>query len=157
MRFSIVPYRSQRFQYITYFKRASTRRTAGTLAGGGYTAMKIPFMYSFSGNCAASVHISMCLWTMSDLYIPIGPPICLQQNRQIDRGNTVSVYINRSQTLECGNCDCGRAIPFLGLFFPNFPDCFFAVIAATWHNYPFYRHYLSSFWFATVAAKVPVF
>jgi hypothetical protein len=29
-------------------------------------------------------------------------------------------YINRSQTHECGNWDCGRAIPFLGIFVSNF-------------------------------------
>ncbi len=45
-------------------------------------------------NC--HVHVSV-----SDLYISrIGPHILLQQNRQIDRGN---VYVNRSQTHECGN------------------------------------------------------
>ncbi len=48
-------------------------------------------MYSFSGNCAASVpnfHIHV---SVSDLYIPkICPHIFLQQNRQIHRGN---IYI----------------------------------------------------------------
>ncbi len=39
----------------------------------------------------------------------------LQQNRQIVRKNT----INCSQTHECGNWDCGHAIPFLGSFFSN--------------------------------------
>jgi hypothetical protein len=38
---------------------------------------------------------------VSDLYIPkICPHISLQQNRQIDPGNTV-VYINLSQIYEC--------------------------------------------------------
>jgi hypothetical protein len=27
--------------------------------------------------------------------------------------------VNRSQTHECGNWDCGRAIPFLGIFVSN--------------------------------------
>jgi hypothetical protein len=54
------------------------------------TATKIPFMYSFSGNCAASVphfHIHV---SVSDLYIPrIGPQSAyfLKQNNRIDPGN----------------------------------------------------------------------
>ncbi len=48
------------------------------------TATKIPFIYSFSWNCANSVPIS----TFSNLYIPtIGPHISLQQNRQAYPGN----------------------------------------------------------------------
>jgi hypothetical protein len=53
------------------------------------TAMKIPFLYSFSGNCAASVSIStfMCL-SVSDLFIPrIGPHISCIRIGQIDGGN----------------------------------------------------------------------
>ncbi len=56
----------------------------------------------------------------------------LQQNRQIHRGN---VHINRSQTHECGNWDCGRAIPFLGIFVSNFRYWFFAVHRYTQKNF----------------------
>ncbi len=47
---------------------------------------------------------------MSDLYIPtIDLPILLQEIRR-----PILEYINRSQTLECGNWDWGRAIPRKG-------------------------------------------
>ncbi len=36
-------------------------------------------------------------------------------------------YINPSQTHECGNWDCGREIPFLGIFVSNFRYYFFEV------------------------------
>jgi hypothetical protein len=36
-------------------------------------------------------------------------------------------HINRSQTHENGHWDCGRAIPFLGIFVSNFWYWFFAV------------------------------
>ncbi len=48
----------------------------------------------------------------------------LQQNWQIGRGN---IYINCSHTHECGNWDCGRAIPFLRIFVSNFRYWFFAL------------------------------
>ena len=67
-----------------------------------YTATKIPFIYSFSGNSAASAPIStfMCLWA---IYIVPGSVR--------DRSWK---YINCSQTHECGNWDWGPDISFLG-------------------------------------------
>ncbi len=44
----------------------------------------------------------------------------LQKNRQVDRGNVGTLRINSSQTHECGNWYCGRAIPILGIFVSNF-------------------------------------
>ncbi len=34
-------------------------------------------------------------------------------------------YINRSQKQECRNWDCGRAVPFLGIFVLNYWYCVF--------------------------------
>jgi hypothetical protein len=49
--------------------------------------------------------------SVSDLYIlRIGPYIFLQP------ADRLWEYINRSQTHKCGNWDCRRAIPFLGIF-----------------------------------------
>ncbi len=67
---------------------------------GGYTATKIPFKHSFSGNCAALVLIStfMCFWA---LYIPrIDPHIFQQQIRQIDCGNILIAH--RHMNVEIG-------------------------------------------------------
>jgi hypothetical protein len=50
----------------------------------------------------------------SHLYIPtIGLPILLQENMWSWEN------INRSETHECGNWDCGRTIPFLGIQYIN--------------------------------------
>jgi hypothetical protein len=63
--------------------------------------------------------------SVSDLYIPrIGPHIsCSRIGRSVVR----ILYINHSHTCEFENLDCGRAIPFLGIFVYNFPYWFFAV------------------------------
>jgi hypothetical protein len=42
----------------------------------------------------------------------------------------IYVYVNRSQTHECGNWDCGGAIPFLEIFVSNFRYWLFAVYTA---------------------------
>ncbi len=39
----------------------------------------------------------------------------------------MGIYISLTETHECGNWDCGRAIPFLGICVSNFRYCFFAV------------------------------
>jgi hypothetical protein len=41
-------------------------------------------------------------------------------------------YINRSQTHECGNWDCGHAVPFLEIVVSNFRRWFFTVWTKGW-------------------------
>jgi hypothetical protein len=54
------------------------------------------------------IHVSV-----SDFYIPrIGPPIVCSRN-----ADGLWEYLNRTQKHECRNWDCGRAVPFLGVYF----------------------------------------
>ncbi len=73
-------------------------------------------MYSFSGNCETSIPIStlMCLWA---IYIFPGSVHIFSCSRI---GRSILGIYKCSQTHECGNWDCGRAIPFLGNFFRIF-------------------------------------
>jgi hypothetical protein len=59
--------------------------------------------------------------SVTDLYIlRIYPPVLLQPNRQTNHGN---ICINRPQIYECRNWDWGRAVSFMGIFFPIFGAC----------------------------------
>jgi hypothetical protein len=96
-----------------------TSHNGTALQGKSYLC--IPFLGIARPQSQNDIHVSV-----SDLYIPrIGrSTYFLLQNKQIDCGNK---YINRSQTHECGNLDCGRAIPFLGILVSNFWHWFFEV------------------------------
>ncbi len=93
-----------------------------------HTATKIPLMYSFSGNSAASAPISafMCLWA---IYIVPGSVYIIPPAGKAYRSWE---YINRSQTHDCGNWDWDPDNPFLGIFVSKFRYFVFAVQAKTW-------------------------
>ena len=75
------------------------------------------YVFPFWESCGLSpnfhIHVSV-----SYLYITrIGPHIsCSRIGRSVVR----ILYINHSHTCEFENLDCGRAIPFLGIFVSNF-------------------------------------
>ncbi len=93
------------------------------------TATAIPFIYSFSGNCAASATIStfMCLWASyifpGAVHIRVFPPA----EKADPSWGYVLVHVIRSQIHECGNWDWGPDIPFLGIIVSNFRHFVFAV------------------------------
>jgi hypothetical protein len=105
------------------------------------TAMKIPFMYSFLGIAQPQFQF---------------PHLCAYERFIYSQDRSVHIqyfgfpaaeyadqsweYINRSQTHECRNWDCGHAIPFLGIFVSNFRYCIFAV---KYKNHA-YTYFLSS-------------
>ncbi len=88
-----------------------------------HTATAIPFIYFFSGNCAASAPIStfMCLVCERFIYSQDRSTYFLQQKRQTYRGN---IYF-------AGNWDWCPDIPFLGIFVSNFRHFAFAVHSGT--------------------------
>ncbi len=76
----------------------------------------------------------MCLWA---IYIFPGS-ICLFCCRKysmwiVDRSWE---YVNRSQTHECENCDCDRAISFMEIFVSMFRYWFFAVLRRILYKLP---------------------
>ncbi len=74
------------------------------------------FMCSFSGNCAASVSIYTFICLRAIFIFPGSVHIFPAE----EQAGQLWKYINRSQTHECENRDCGRTIPFLGIFVQNF-------------------------------------
>ncbi len=85
-------------------------------------ATKIPFMYSFSGNCAVLVQIHIHV-SVSDLYIPkIGPHVFCSRI-----GKSVLGISHRHINLEIGTV--AAQFLFLGIFVSDFRYWFIAVYA----------------------------
>ncbi len=86
------------FYFYGLYVVNSARRGVRRESFWNCTARKIPFIYSFSGNCAASVPIStfMCLWAIYIFpgLVPIFP--CSRIGRSWK-------YVNLSQIYECRN------------------------------------------------------
>ncbi len=83
-----------------------------------YTATKILFVYSFSGNCAASVRIStfMCLWA---IYIFPGSVHIFPAAEKADRSwkyiNLSQIYKRRNWETELYNSVLEITVSFLGI------------------------------------------
>jgi hypothetical protein len=90
------------------------------------------------------IHVSVI-----DLYIPtIDLAILLQEIC----GPILRIY-NCSQTHECGNLDCGWAIPFLRIFVSNFRNWFFAVRSTSEDLQTKVMHVLEQMFFITEHRK----
>ncbi len=63
-------------------------------------------------------HLCVCEWSIYSHILPTSFPAAEYADRSEE-------YINRSQKHECRNCDCSRAIPFLGIFISDFLYCVF--------------------------------
>jgi hypothetical protein len=75
------------------------------------------YVFPEKGNCASyqgPISTLLCLWV---IYIFPGSVHIFPAAEQADPSWE---YLNCSQTHECGNWDCGRAIYFLGVYVSNF-------------------------------------
>ncbi len=90
------------------------------------TSTKIQLMYSFLGIASLCHNFHIHVY-VSNSYIPrISPHIsCSRIGRSI-----VGIYKSLTDT-ECGNWDCGRAIPFLSIFVFEFSVLFLCIVR--WH------------------------
>ncbi len=85
--------------------------------GSHHTATKIPFMYFFSGIARPQSQFPhSCVCERFTRIVP-GSVHIFPAAEQPDRSWE---YINRLQTHECGNLDCGGTIPFLEYLFRIF-------------------------------------
>ncbi len=99
------------FNYSTYFYLPLRRLEEGEGEGvhppasnkAIYTATKIPFIYSFYGNCAASVPISTCMHvSVSDLYTVFPGSAHIFGCSKIDR-SILELYKSLAHIYECRN------------------------------------------------------
>jgi hypothetical protein len=86
----------------------------------GIFADSVPYFPIFTFVCLRAIYIfprSVHLFSCSRIY-------CTDRSWE---------YINRSQKHECRTCDCGSAVPFLGIFVSNFQFCVFAVCGSSFY------------------------
>ncbi len=95
-----------------------------------YTATKMPFMYSQTRICVASVPVStfMCLWA---IYILPRGAVQIFFCSTIGRPS-LEIYKSVTDTW-LWKLDGGRTMPILGIFVSNFRSCFFEMWH-TWHQ-----------------------
>jgi hypothetical protein len=102
-------------------------------------------MYSFLGIARPNFHIQV---SVSDFYSILPGSVHILYTvscSRTDRSIVGTYCIIRSQTHECGNWDCVRTIPFLGISVSNFRYWFFAVRRRIGHSMQHSKSIVRSF------------